>query len=87
MIVGNPKTKITKTDVARWLNTESARFPELVPLWEKYMDKCSRARRDKVSQFGFWLRTNKPKEFERIFKWSQKHPEILDELYAESTTT
>lgn len=46
------------------------------------MDKCSRARRDKVSQFGFWLRTNKPKEFEKVCKWAQKHPELLDEIYA-----
>lgn len=85
MIVGNPKIKITKTDVARWLSVQREQFPELAKRWEAYMSSCSRARRDGTNQFGFWLRTKYPREFERVFKWAQK-PEnyltVLDEVYA-----
>lgn len=78
---GNPKIKVSKTDLARYLNDHGADFPELARYWEDYMQKCARARKDKASQFGFWVRTNKPKVFEKIWKWGKKHLEILDEVY------
>lgn len=84
MIEGNPKTKVTKTDVCRLLNEHAAdKFPQLVPLLDKYVESCGRARRHKVGQFGFWLRQHKPVEFQRCYKWALKHPmEVLDTLYS-----
>ncbi len=83
MTVGNPKIKVTKTDVARYLNAKREDFPELNRHWEEYMEKCGRARREVASQFGFWLRSNKPVQFNKIFVWAKKNMTVvLDELYA-----
>jgi len=84
MIVGNPKIKVTKTDVCRLLNEHAADvFPELVPMLDKYMESCTRARRTAVSQFGFWLRQHKPVHFQRCYRWAQKNQiKVLDTLYA-----
>lgn len=87
MIRGNPKLKVTRTDISRYLNDKSGEHPELARYVERYMASCGRARRDAVSQFGFWLRSKYPKEFNRVFKWAQKQPEILAEIYAESDST
>ena len=87
MIVGNRKIKVTRTDLARYLNEYSEKLPWLIPFREDYMENCNRARKNSVSQFGFWLRTHKAKEFERAFKWAEKHPEILDELYTNTDST
>lgn len=82
MITGNPKIRLSKTDFCRFLNDHSDRMPELVKYWESYAEKCARARKDKASQFGFWIRANKPVLFDRIFKKAQKHGlELLDEIY------
>lgn len=80
----NPKTKFTKTDFCRLLNNSSERFPETVPMWEKYMEKCARARRIKVGQFGFWLRANHLKLFNKLFKQAEKMPHLLEEAYTDS---
>lgn len=77
----NPKLRLTKTDVCRFLNKHSDRFPAAVPLLERYMASCARARRDSVGQFGFWLRSHKPKIFERIYKQSAKH---MDDILADT---
>ena len=87
MIIGNPKLKVTRTDIARFLNSESERFPELVELREQYLDKCNRARRLKVSQFGFWVRANKPVVFQRIYRRVSKDMAILQEIYPTCDST
>lgn len=86
MIGANPKIKVTRTDVSRYLNDHSDRFPELVVVRTQYMEKCNRARRLTISQFGFWLRDNRPSIFNRIFMKLKKNPAILDELYGSTTT-
>jgi hypothetical protein len=83
MNIANPKVKVTKTDVARYLCDHSELFPVLIPLRVHYIDKCSRARRIDVAQFGFWIRTNKPKLFERIYKKLLRDPDLLGKIYAE----
>lgn len=84
MITGNPKTRFSKTDFCRFLNEHSDRIPSLVKYWESYAEKCARARRDKASQFGFWIRANKPAIFERLYKKAAKNgAELLAETYGE----
>ncbi len=84
MNVANPKINVTKTDLARYLNDHSEAVKELISIRNQYMDKCNRARRIKVSQFGFWLRANKPAIFERIYKRLSKNPAILDAVYGQA---
>lgn len=82
----NPKIKFTKTDFCRLLNASSERFPVLVPMWDKYMEKCTRARQVRISQFGFWLRTNEPKLFNKLYRQACKMPGIIEETYATNGT-
>ena len=86
MLTGNPKIKVTKTDVARYLNDNSEKFPELIPLRDQYMERCNRARKIAVSKFGFWLQLNKQAIFNRIAKKLIKDPSILDDLYGSTAT-
>ena len=86
MDTANTKTQFTKTDFARLLNDSSDRFPEAIPLWDTYMAKCARARRAKIAQFGFWLRANKPKLFNKLFKQAEKMPGLIEEIYHESAS-
>jgi hypothetical protein len=84
MTVGNPKIKVTRTDVARYLNIKWESFPKLAKFWEQYMSKCGKARRESASQFGFWLRENRPKEFNVMFVWAKSNMTVvLDEIYAD----
>lgn len=84
---GNVKIKFTKTDFARLLNASSERFPEAIPLWEKYMEKCARARRLKISQFGFWLRENESKLFNKLYKQACKMDGLMEEVYSGTSET
>lgn len=77
----NPKLKFTKTDFCRLLNAGSERFPEVVPLWERYMEKCARARRAKIAQFGFWLRANESRMFNKLYKQACKMSGLMEEIY------
>lgn len=78
----NPKLRLTKTDFARFLNVNSERFPDAVPYREVYMTSCSRARKNSIGQFGFWLRSNHSRLFNRLFKQASSRPdEILSGAY------
>jgi hypothetical protein len=84
MTDANPKTKVTRTDIARYINDHSDRFPELIRVRNDYLEKCNRARKLSVAQFGFWLRSNQPEMFDRIFKKCSKSMEILKDIYTQN---
>ncbi len=79
------KIDLTKTDFARLLDKSSERFPEVIPLWETYMEKCARARQMKVACFGHWLRANKPKIFNKLYRQALKMDGLLEEIYDGTT--
>lgn len=79
MNIGNKKVKISKTDVARYININSDQFPDIKNFKKTYDLRINNVRNP---QFGFWLRNNKPEAFARIFKWANKRNDIiLTELY------
>ena len=81
MTKGNPKFRVTKTDVARYLNDNSEAFPELLKYRDQYLENCQRARKSSIAQFGFWLQGNRKKIFDKTAKKLAKDPSILDALY------
>lgn len=85
MTTGNLKVKVTRTDTARYLNMRHEDFPELAKRWELYMSSCGRARKADACQFGFWLRSKYPRDFQKVFAWAKKHHcEVLDIVYADT---
>ena len=79
MNIGNKKVKISKTDVARYININGDKFSDIKKFKETYDSRVNNVRNP---QFGFWLRNNKPVAFNRIFKWaSQRNDIVLKELY------
>lgn len=82
MIIGNKKVKISKTDVARYINVNGDKFPDIKDFKKTYDLRANNLRNP---QFGFWLRNNKPEYFARIFKWANKRNDIiLNELYGKT---
>lgn len=84
MDAANPKLKLSKTDLCRFLNENIEQWPELVSMRERYMEKCNRARRIKVGQFGFWLKDNHPVRFDKIYRQALKQPGLLEQIYTDS---
>lgn len=81
----NPKLKFTKTDFCRLLNASSERFPEAVSMRENYMQKCARARRIRIGQFGFWLQANHASLFNRLYKQASKMPDMIEAAYSDAS--
>lgn len=76
--------KPCKTDFARWLDAHGSDLTELNSRWIVYSVRCDEGGRIDKTHFGFWLKENHPKDFNRLYtELFLKNPELMETVYGE----